>query len=127
MKIAIPTAEGMLCPHFGHCQQFAIVDVDEEKKEIIGTSMMTPPPHEPGVLPQWISQMECSIVIAGGMGGRAMSMFSQNGITVICGAPAQNPEDIVMAYLKGELVTGANLCDEPGFKKGGHTDCKNHE
>jgi len=125
MKIAIPTADGILCPHFGHCQQFAIVDVNEETKEIIGTSMLIPPPHEPGVLPQWISQQGCSVVIAGGMGGRAMTMFGQSGITVISGAPAQKPEDIVLAYLNGELVTGGNLCDEPGFKKGGHTDCSN--
>jgi ATP-binding protein involved in chromosome partitioning len=126
MKIAIPTAEGLLCPHFGHCQQFAIVDVNEEKKEIISTTMLTPPAHEPGILPQWISQQECSIVIAGGMGGRALNMFGQSGITVISGASAIKPEDAVMAYLKGELVTGGNLCDEPSFKKGGNADCSQH-
>ena len=28
MKIAIPLAAGRLCMHFGHCEQFALVDVD---------------------------------------------------------------------------------------------------
>ena len=28
MRFAIPLAEGQLCMHFGHCEQFALVDVD---------------------------------------------------------------------------------------------------
>lgn len=31
MKIAIPVAEGKLCMHFGHCEVFALFDVNEEK------------------------------------------------------------------------------------------------
>ena len=27
-KIAIPLAEGKLCMHFGHCEKFAIIEVD---------------------------------------------------------------------------------------------------
>ena len=49
MKIAIPTADGVLCPHFGHCQHFTIVEIDPESKSIIKSEAMTPPPHEPGV------------------------------------------------------------------------------
>jgi len=115
MKIAIPTADGVLCPHFGHCQQFAIVNVDPETKSIKSSEMLTPPPHEPGVLPAWLSQMGCNLIIAGGMGGRAIGMFQQSGIEVVMGAPNGKPEEIVMTYLKGELTTGANPCDEPAF------------
>ena len=35
MKIAIPTLEGKLCAHFGHCESFTFVEVDTEKKEIL--------------------------------------------------------------------------------------------
>ena len=115
MKIAIPTADGVLCPHFGHCQQFAILDVDPETKSINKSEMLTPPAHEPGVLPTWLSQMGCTTIIAGGMGGRAIGMFQQSGIQVVIGAPNGKPEEIVMAYLKGELTAGANPCDEPAF------------
>ena len=111
MKIAIPTAEGVLCPHFGHCQQFAVIEVDSDKKSIENTEMLTPPPHEPGVLPAWLSQMGCNIIIAGGMGGRAVGMFQQNGVEVVIGAPVAKPEDIVLAYLDGTLRTGENVCD----------------
>jgi len=115
MKVAIPTANGVLCPHFGHCQQFAIMEVDSETKNITKSEAMTPPPHEPGVLPAWLNNMDCSIIIAGGMGGRAIGMFRQNGIQVIIGAPSKKPDEIVMAYLNGELTTGFNPCDDPNF------------
>ena len=32
---------GLLCAHFGHCQQFAIVEVNNGK--ITNTQMLTPP------------------------------------------------------------------------------------
>lgn len=111
MKIAIPTSDGILCAHFGHCQQFAVVDVDLDTKSINNTEMLTPPPHEPGVLPSWLSRMGCNIIIAGGMGGRAIDLFRQNGVEVVIGAPNGKPEDIVRAYLNGELQTGKNVCD----------------
>ncbi|RKX26704.1 MAG: ATPase [Candidatus Zixiibacteriota bacterium] len=115
MKIAIPTVNGLLCPHFGHCQQFAIIDVDPEAKSISSAEMLTPPPHEPGVLPAWLSKMGCTMIIAGGMGGRAVELFQQNGVKVVMGAPNGKPEDIVTAYLNSELITGSNPCDDPAF------------
>ena len=30
MKIAIPTLEGKLCAHFGHCETFSFVEVNSE-------------------------------------------------------------------------------------------------
>ena len=115
MKIAIPTVDGVLYPHFGHCQQFAVLDVDPEMKSINRVEMLTPPPHEPGVLPAWLNQMGCKVIIAGGMGGRAVGLFRQNGIEVIMGAPNGKPEEIVTAYLNSKLTTGANPCDDPAF------------
>jgi predicted Fe-Mo cluster-binding NifX family protein len=111
MKIAVPVADGVLCSHFGHCERFSIIQVDSEKKEIIAADTFTPPPHEPGVLPAWLSQMGCDIIIAGGMGMRAIDMFRTNGVEVVIGAPNGKPEDIVMAYLNGTLQTGDNVCD----------------
>ena len=37
MKYAVPVSGGLMCPHFGHCEQFALIDVDEQKKVIIKT------------------------------------------------------------------------------------------
>jgi predicted Fe-Mo cluster-binding NifX family protein len=111
MKIAIPVADGKLCMHFGHCEQFALVEVDDAGKTITGTSYLTPPPHEPGVLPRWLHEQGANVIIAGGMGQRAQGLFSQNGIRVVVGASAESPEALVRAYCDGSLKTGQNVCD----------------
>ena len=116
MKIAIPTVDGVLCPHFGQCQQFAVVEIDPETKNIIGSETMTPPPHEPGAFPSWLSQMGCNLIIASGMGRRAIDMFQQSGVDVVIGAQNSKPEEIVTAYMDGELTTSANPCGEPTFR-----------
>jgi predicted Fe-Mo cluster-binding NifX family protein len=111
MKVAIPTAEGMLCMHFGHCQKFTFIDVDDNTKEITGKSELEPPPHEPGLLPRWLAEHKVTLVIAGGMGARAQAIFEQNGINIIVGAPSEAPEKVVKAYLDGTLAQGVNACD----------------
>ncbi len=110
MKIAIPTADGQLCLHFGHCQQFVIITVDDDKN-ITATEMLTPPPHEPGVIPKWLAEKNANLIIAGGMGQRAVSLFNENNIEVIIGVAPDTSDTIVKAYLAGSLQTGDNVCD----------------
>ena len=110
-RYAIPKANGELCLHFGHCETFAFVDVDDDQKKIINQEFQTPPPHEPGILPQWLSENRVDIVIAGGMGSRAQSFFAQNGIKVVTGAQVDKPQNVVNAYLSGALQLGENVCD----------------
>ncbi len=57
MRIAIPVADGKLAAHFGHCEKFALIDVDEEKKEILANEMTEAPPHQPGLLPVWLDEI----------------------------------------------------------------------
>lgn len=109
MKYAIPCVNDQICMHFGHCEKFALVD--EKDGEIVSKEMVTPPPHEPGVLPKWLHEQGANVIIAGGMGQRAQALFSENDIKVVTGAQSGSPEDIVLAYVKGNLVTGANACD----------------
>ncbi|MBN2041472.1 MAG: NifB/NifX family molybdenum-iron cluster-binding protein [Spirochaetes bacterium] len=111
MKIAIPLANGALCMHFGHCEQFALVEADTENKKITSTEFVTPPAHEPGLLPRWLSEKGAKCIIAGGMGGRAVEIFNSHNIKVITGAQPDVPEKIVEAYLNNTLVTGQNTCD----------------
>ena len=80
MKIAIPVAEGRLAMHFGHCQEFRIIEVDTTTNKILGGSSEVPPPHEPGVLPKWLHEKGVNVIIAGGMGNRAQGLFAENGI-----------------------------------------------
>jgi len=42
MKIAIPLANGRLSMHFGRCEQFALVEVDEAAKKVRETNTADP-------------------------------------------------------------------------------------
>jgi predicted Fe-Mo cluster-binding NifX family protein len=111
MKIAIPLANGKLALHFGHCERFALIDVDPDEKKILGREDIDAPPHEPGLLPAWLAERGASIIIAGGMGSRARGLFAGRGIQVVLGAPAETPEGLVGNYLAGTLQSGENVCD----------------
>ena len=111
MKIAIPLSNGKLSMHFGHCETFALIDVDTEKKEIITQQKLDPPPHEPGLLPPWLADQGANMIIAGGMGQRAQSLFTQQGLQVLVGAPAEPLDSLINQYLSGTLQLGTNTCD----------------
>ncbi|MCK5130696.1 MAG: NifB/NifX family molybdenum-iron cluster-binding protein [Candidatus Sabulitectum sp.] len=109
MRIAIPMADGALCMHFGHCSTFALVNVEENK--VTATSEVVPPPHQPGLLPPWLAEQGVTMVIAGGMGSRAQTLFTQSGIEVVTGASGKGAREIVENYLGGTLKTVENTCD----------------
>ena len=111
MKIAIPLVQGKLSLHFGHCDQFAIFDTDEDSTKIANREDFTPPAHEPGVLPKWLGGMGVNVIIAGGMGQRAQKLFEQNEVKVVVGASSGTPEELVSAFLQDTLQTGDNICD----------------
>lgn len=111
MKIAIPMAGKNLCMHFGHCEQFAIIEADEAARTIQSVTLLTPPPHEPGLLPRWIAEHGVSLVIAGGMGARAQQLFAERNIVVLTGAPTLPPEELVNQWLHQTLELGNNVCD----------------
>jgi len=111
VKMAVPVESGRLCNHFGHCETFALMDVDMEKKAIVRREDIPAPPHEPGLLPAWLQERGVNTIIAGGMGSRALGLFAERGIQVIVGAAPADPETIVKNYLHDALVTGQNVCD----------------
>lgn len=108
-RIAIPLENGILCSHFGHCQQFSIIDA--EGNTISDATLLTPPPHEPGLLPAWLAEKGVTDVIAGGMGQRAIDLFNNHKINVFVGAPVKRPEELANDLLNNSLTAGANYCD----------------
>ena len=111
MRIAIPLVGGKLTMHFGHCERFALLDVDEVSGKIVKRDDITPPPHAPGLLPPWLGERGVHCVIAGGMGQRAQQLFAEQGVKVVVGAPSETPERLVEDYLDGKLQLGSNACD----------------
>lgn len=120
MKIAIPLVGGKLCTHFGHCEEFAIITINEGT--IAKQETLTPPPHAPGVIPNWVADLGCTDIIVGGMGEAAQSILTARNVKVMAGAPSLVPEKLVALYLKGELTPSDNACDHD---HDGH-ECGNH-
>ena len=117
--IAIPMEDGLLCAHFGHCEKFAIVEVEDNQiKEI---KEFTPPEHVPGLYPRWVAGFGVTDVIAGGMGQKAIALFNQQNINAFVGAPMKPAEDIVNDFLADKLNLSANYCDHGGHH--GHGNC----
>lgn len=110
MRFAIPTYDQKLCAHFGHCESFALIDVDEGGN-IINETYIDAPPHAPGILPKWLKEKGVNIVIASGMGSRAQMFFGEMGIEVVLGAQGEDPKEIVKSFLDGTLTRGPNVCD----------------
>ena len=47
--VAIPVLDNLLSEHFGHCDNFIFYEIIANK--VANTKSMTPPPHQPGVIP----------------------------------------------------------------------------
>ena len=108
-RIAVPLENGILYTHFGHCQQFALIDTNNNI--ITDEILVTPPPHEPGLLPGWLAEKGVTDVIAGGMGQRAIGLFNHQNINVFVGAPLKSPMELASDLLSNSLKAGANYCD----------------
>lgn len=111
VKYAVPVSGGVTCPHFGHCEQFALIDADPEAKKTVSKEMVSSPGHEPGLLPGWLAEHGANIILAGGMGQRAVALFNQAGVQVVLGIRESDPEKAVLAHLNDALATDANFCD----------------
>jgi len=109
LRIAVPVDSNMVSQHFGHAEKFLIADI--ENGEIKNTQMLTPPPHEPGVIPRWMKELNVDVIITGGMGRRALALFDEYRIKAVVGAPQIDPIEAIKEYVKGSLVTGENVCN----------------
>jgi predicted Fe-Mo cluster-binding NifX family protein len=108
MKVALALHDNEISPHFGHCEKFLIVDV--QNGEEINRKELMNPGHQPGLLPRLLTQEGVECVIAGGIGKRAQALFSDAGIKIIPGV--QGEADVVVdTFIAGELKAGQNLCD----------------
>jgi predicted Fe-Mo cluster-binding NifX family protein len=87
--IAIPLENGVLSAHFGHCQAFAFVEVENDK--ITNITVLDPPQHQTGTFPRFVASHGATDVIAGGMGPQAISLFLDSNVNVFLGATVKTP------------------------------------
>lgn len=109
--------DGYLSAHFGRCPFYTFVEVEGNrilKSEVVRNPHF--PNHQPGVIPEFIHAQKADVMIAGGMGPRAIDFFTQFGIDVATGVEGK-ARDIVEAYLRGE-IEGIVACEHHGHDHG---------
>lgn len=107
MKIGVAREGDMVSSHFGQCQGFVIFTVEDGK--IVAKEEVSNPGHAPGVLPQLMADNDVDVVLAGGMGPKAVDNFCMHGIEVFIGV-AGEIEQVVRDFLDGNLEQGSNVC-----------------
>jgi Mrp family chromosome partitioning ATPase/predicted Fe-Mo cluster-binding NifX family protein len=111
LRFAFPLAGGVVSGHFGHAEKFLFLDVDPATHRILKEEMLTPPPHEPGVIPRWLAEQKANLLFTGGIGSRAKEILAENHIETITGVTSKNPKEIVADYFENNLEIGEDCCD----------------
>ncbi len=107
-KIAIPTSDGTLFPHFGKAPQVTIYDVDN--KQVVGKSILTSPEHAHGAMPRFLHEQGVTDVVCGGLGAGAVKLLNELHINVHGGAPAIATDEAISLFLTDSLVYGDATC-----------------
>jgi len=114
MLIAIATDGEYVSPHFGRCQTYTIVDIEDGK--VKSKKEVKNPGHEPGVIPSFLHNHGAKCIVCGGMGSRAMGFFEELGIDRLTGVEGK-VVDIITELVKGTLEGSESACT-PGAGRG---------
>ncbi len=113
---------GEVSAHFGRCPAYVLAQVAGGR---IGTVEVIQNPyyggHQPGVMPQFINKLGANVILAGGMGPRAVALFHGFGIEVATGAVG-NVRKVLEAYLRGEVSGIVPCAHDHQDSCGGHKD-----
>jgi predicted Fe-Mo cluster-binding NifX family protein len=124
MKVAIATENGFVSAHFGRCGSYTIVEIKEGT--VLSKEEIPNPGHQPGFLPQYLSEKGVNCIVAGGMGRRAKGLFAQRNIEAIIGV--QGPVDeVIEKFKKQELEPGDDLCEHHHGREGPLAHGHHHE
>ena len=107
MKVAISTDQGYVSAHFGRCSTYTVVEIKEG--QMLSREEIANPGHQPGFLPQYLSEKGVNCIIAGGMGPRAQALFAQKNIESIIGVQG-TVDEVIEKFIAQELEAGEDLC-----------------
>lgn len=109
MKICLPTRDGVIDDHFGHCDHYTIFTVENGK--ITAEESMDSPEGcgcKSGIAPV-LAQKGVLVMLGGNMGEGAKNVLNSNGIEVIrgCSGPVR---EVAEAWLRHEISDNQIAC-----------------
>lgn len=124
LKIAIPTEGANVSGHFGKCEDFTIVEI--ENSEVKNKASISAVGNQHGLLPAFLASHDVDMVIAGGMGEGAKQGLISNGIGIVAGVSG-NIDEVIKAYISGNLESNDTGCSGHAHSHGeGGCNCGSH-
>jgi len=113
MKIALPSRQNLIDDHFGHCEYFTVLTVDNTNKEIINTETIASPVGCgcKSNIAQTLSEMGVKIMLAGNMGEGAVRVLNNSGIEVLRGCRG-DVKTVALKWLAGSISDSGDCCHE---------------
>ncbi|MFW6364079.1 MAG: NifB/NifX family molybdenum-iron cluster-binding protein [Spirochaeta sp.] len=108
-KIALPSRNGIIDAHFGHCDAFSLFEITEGK---ISGERLVPSPNGCGCKSNIAADLAAAgvtLMIAGNMGEGAVRTLNSHGIDVLRGASGSTRE-AVEAWLTDTLKDSGENC-----------------
>ena len=115
MKIAATYDNGNIFQHFGKTETFKVYEVEDN--EVVSSEVISSNGTGHGALAGLLAEQGISVLICGGIGGGAQTALAEAGIEVCSGAQG-NTDEVVEAYLKGELTSAGTTCDHHHHEEG---------
>lgn len=122
VRIAVPSdgeggLDGMRAGHFGHCDVFTFVDVEEGK--IVDVTVLANKEHVQGgcmVPVNLLAEHKVDALIVGGIGMRPLMGFRQVGIKVYHEAETRQIRPVIEQMLAGQvpLISENQVCGGGG-------------
>jgi predicted Fe-Mo cluster-binding NifX family protein len=113
MKVAVACMGQSVSEHFGHCEAFAIYEMDAGR--VSSKELRPSPGHRPGYLPLFLKELGVNVIIAGGMGETAQQLFNENGIEVFVGVQG-SCNDAIQRFADGKLESTGSVCHEHQYE-----------
>ena len=111
MKLAVPTREGHVDHHFGHCAYYTIFEVDDNRTIVSKSTLDSPEGCGcKSDIAYRMQEMGITLMLAGNMGQGAVNKLTSCGITVIKGCEG-DVDALVRDYLDGKVEDNAAVCD----------------
>ena len=112
-KVAVPTRNGMVDAHFGHCEYFTVFEIAEGR---IKSEKRVDSPNGCGCKSDIASVLAAdgvTLMLAGNMGDGAVRVLHAKGIEVLRGASG-SARTVAEQWLSGSLKDSGEGCHEHG-------------
>ncbi|HOU80273.1 MAG: NifB/NifX family molybdenum-iron cluster-binding protein [Methanoregulaceae archaeon] len=110
-RVAIAVDGNGVSSHFGHCEKFTVYHI--RNREIFHHEIILNPGHEPGKLPRLLASCGVTDILAGGMGMKAVQLFEEQGIHVMCGITGP-VDQVIRAFCEDRITAGESTCHHLG-------------